>query len=90
MVQNNSNGWDSIMCLLSVLLNKVLIKLNKTMLVINKRIVIEWSWKRMSSSIRGDEAFWNVKEDQVGISKYEVKFIYLGLKPNTIFCQIRS
>jgi len=68
-VQNNSRGWDSIISLLIVLLSMEESKLNEIIEVIRIKIVIVWSWKKISCSMRGDEAFWNLINDQEGISK---------------------
>jgi hypothetical protein len=57
IVQNNSNGWDSIISLSSILLLTVEIILKDTIEVIKIRIVIVWSWKKINCSIRGEEAF---------------------------------
>jgi hypothetical protein len=43
MVQNNSRGWDSMVCLLRSLLLTMENILNPTILVIKIRIVIAWS-----------------------------------------------
>ncbi len=69
MVQNNSNSWDSIIYWSILVLNMVENKLNPTIEIIKIRIVNVWSWKKINCSIRGDDAFWNPKADQVAISK---------------------
>jgi len=39
------------------------------MIVIRVKIVIMWSWKKINSSINGEQAFWKLKDEKVGISK---------------------
>jgi hypothetical protein len=81
IVQNNSRGWDSIINLSIVLLLRVEIILKATILVIRIKIVMVWSWKKISCSIRGDEAFWNPIAAQDEISKRNFLFHGWGLNP---------
>lgn len=69
IVQNNSRGWDSSINWSMFLLNEVEIKLNPTIVTIRIKIVIVWSWKKISCSMRGEAAFWRLRADQVEISK---------------------
>jgi hypothetical protein len=57
IVQNSSSPWDSIMYWSILVLNIVENRLNPTMEIIRIKIVRVWSWKKISCSIRGDEAF---------------------------------
>jgi len=43
-----------------------------TMEIIRIRIVSVWSWKKISCSIRGDEAFWNPMADHEAIPKGKI------------------
>jgi hypothetical protein len=56
-VQNNSRGWDSRVCLSISLPETMEYILNPTILVIKIRMVMAWSWNKMSCSIRGLEEF---------------------------------
>lgn len=67
MVQNSSNSWDSNICWSILVLYIVDIKLNPTIVIIKIKIVKAWSWKKISCSIRGEEAFWKPSAPQVGI-----------------------
>jgi hypothetical protein len=58
-----------------LVLNTVVKRLNPTIEIMRIRIVRVWSWKKISCSIRGDEAFWKPKADHVGISKEIVIYI---------------
>lgn len=44
-------------------------KLYATIEIIKIKIVIAWSWKKISCSIKGDAAFWNPMAIHVAISK---------------------
>lgn len=80
IVQNSSKGWDSIISLSSILFLIVEIILKVTIVVINTRIVIVWSWKKISWAIRGEEAFWNLTAAHEEISKRNL-FHKWGLNP---------
>lgn len=69
IVQNNSNGCDSNIYWSILILVAVVIKLYPTIVTIKIKIVIVWSWKKISCSIKGDAAFWKFKALQVEISK---------------------
>lgn len=54
MVQNNSKCWDSIIVLFGVIkriIEEREYKITETIRII---IVIEWSWKKINCSIRGE------------------------------------
>jgi hypothetical protein len=57
IVQNSSNGCDSIIILLNEFLKDKEIKLYLIITVIRIKIVMVWSWKNTNSSIRGEAAF---------------------------------
>ena len=68
-VQNNSNGWDSRSILFMFVPAMVLTILYVTVDRTKTKIVKAWLWKKINCSIKGDEAFWNLKADHVEISK---------------------
>jgi len=75
IVQNISRFCDStILLLIFFLISKEVIQY-KIKLVISTKMVIIWSWKKISSSITGEHAFWNPILESVGIFK-ESLFIY--------------
>jgi len=69
IVQNNSKDWDSRICLSMNLLLMMEYILNPTIIVISTRIVMAWSWKRISCSIKGVHEFWKLIDHQEGITK---------------------
>jgi len=75
MVQNSSKGWDSIIILFTCVLSEVEIIVYIIIIVIIVRIVIIWSWKKISSSIKGEQAFWKLKDAKEEISK-RIKIIH--------------
>lgn len=89
MVQNNSNGWDSMISLSITLLLRVEIILKATIVVIRIKIVIAWLWKKINCSIKGEEAFWNPMAAQEEISKRDLGVSYLRLKLSALICHIR-
>jgi hypothetical protein len=85
-VQNNSKGWDSRDCLSTRLLATMEYILNPTIAVIRIKIVMAWSWNKISCSIRGLDEFWNLRALHEGIIK-EID-LYVGFKPRAFFCHI--
>jgi hypothetical protein len=68
-VQNNSRGWDSRDFLSISLLETIEYILYLTIEVIRIRIVMAWSWNRISCSIKGLDEFWKLRELHDGIIK---------------------
>lgn len=72
IVQNNSKLWDSSINWSTFVLKIVEHILNPTIVIIKIKIVRVWSWKKISCSIKGEEAFWNPRADQEAISKGKI------------------
>jgi len=66
-VQNNSISWASKKNLLNFF--DLMDEINKYIVinVIVVKIIIEWSWKKIKCSIKGEFLFWKDNEDHVGI-----------------------
>jgi hypothetical protein len=64
-------------------------RLYPTIVIIKIKIVIAWSWKKISCSIKGEAAFWNPSAAHVAISK-GINYSCLKLKFTALVCHIRS
>lgn len=89
IVQNSSKPWDSIICWSMFVLCIVENKLNPTIEIIKIKIVRVWSWKKISCSIKGEEAFWNPKAAQVAIFK-RINYSFLNFKFTALICHIKN
>lgn len=69
IVQISSIVWPSNNLILVILFVIMVIKIYEIKAVIIDKISIVWSWKKISCSIIGEEAFWKVKLLHIAIFK---------------------
>jgi hypothetical protein len=69
MVQNNSKGWDSLIFLSMLIFVIIEYILNPTIETIKIKMVMAWSWKNVSCSIKGLDESWKLRALHEGIIK---------------------